>query len=103
MAKKSESGEFSFLELDNYLTKNVDERGSIVTDNAYSRIDEYIPSGNYMLNAQLSGSLFGGYPNSRCVAIAGENSCLQKNETVLVYIFKSVEDEHSIISENNCR
>lgn len=74
MAKKSESGEFSFLELDNYLTKNVDERGSIVTDNAYSRIDEYIPSGNYMLNAQLSGSLFGGYPNSRCVAIAGENS-----------------------------
>ena len=75
MAKKSsESGEFSFLELDNFLTKNVDERGSIVVDNEFSRIDEYIPSGNYMLNAQLSGSLFGGYPNSRTVAIAGESA-----------------------------
>lgn len=75
MAKKSsESGEFSFLELDNYLTKNVDDRGSIVTDNAYSKIDEYIPSGNYMLNAQLSGSLFGGYPNCRATAISGESA-----------------------------
>lgn len=75
MAKKSsDAAEFSFLELDNFLTKNVDERGSIVTDNAYSRIDEYIPSGNYMLNAQLSGSLFGGYPNSRSTAISGESA-----------------------------
>jgi RecA/RadA recombinase len=38
----------------------------------FSDISEYIPTGNYMLNALLSGSLFGGYPNTRSVAIAGD-------------------------------
>lgn len=74
MAKKSENtGELSFLELDNFLTKEVNESGSIVTDNAFSTIDEYISSGNYLLNAQLSGSLFGGYANSRTTALSGES------------------------------
>lgn len=75
MAKKTSESvdEFSFLELDNFLTKEVDKRGSIVTDNAFSKIDEFISSGNYMLNAQLSGSLFGGYANSRTTALCGES------------------------------
>lgn len=38
----------------------------------FSDISEYIPSGNYMLNALISGSLFGGYPNTRSTALAGE-------------------------------
>jgi RecA/RadA recombinase len=37
----------------------------------FSDIDEFIPTGNYMLNALMSGSLFGGYPNARSVGIAG--------------------------------
>lgn len=64
--------EFSFVELDNLLSKNIDSRGSISTNNAFSRIDEFIPTGNYLLNAQISGTLFGGYPNCRTVALAGE-------------------------------
>jgi len=63
--------EFSFIELDDLLSKNIDDRGSISTNNAFSRIDEFIPSGNFLLNAQISGSLFGGYPNCRTVALAG--------------------------------
>jgi len=63
--------QLSFSELDNMLSK-IDDRGSIITNNAFSKIDEWIHSGNYLLNAQLSGSLFGGYPNSRSVALAGE-------------------------------
>jgi RecA/RadA recombinase len=39
----------------------------------FSDIDEFIPTGNYMLNALMSGSLFGGYPNARSVGIAGES------------------------------
>ncbi|MFA5722849.1 MAG: hypothetical protein WC979_01240 [Candidatus Pacearchaeota archaeon] len=64
--------EFSFVELDNMLSKNVDDRGSISSSNAFSNIDEFIDTGNYLLNAQISGSLFGGYPNCRTIALAGE-------------------------------
>jgi hypothetical protein len=64
--------EMTFAALDDMLTKNIDDRGSIITTNKFSEVDEWIHSGNYLLNAQLSGSLFGGYPNSRSVALAGE-------------------------------
>jgi len=63
--------EFSFSELDTLLTK-INPKGSIITHNTFSKIDEYISSGNYLLNAQLTGSLFGGIPNSRSVCFAGE-------------------------------
>lgn len=39
----------------------------------FSDISEYIPTGNYLLNAQISGSLFGGYPNTRSFSLAGES------------------------------
>ena len=39
----------------------------------FSDIDEYIHTGNYLLNAQMSGSLRGGYPNARSLGIAGDS------------------------------
>lgn len=63
--------EFSFTELDTALTK-ISPKGSIITHNTFSKIEEYISTGNYLLNAQLTGSLFGGIPNSRSVCFAGE-------------------------------
>lgn len=38
----------------------------------FSDIDEYIHTGNYLLNAQMSGSLRGGYPNARSLGIGGD-------------------------------
>lgn len=64
--------EFSFSELDSALTK-INPKGSIITHNTFSKIDEYIPTGNYLFNAQLTGSLFGGIPNSRSICFAGES------------------------------
>ena len=64
--------QFSFNELDAQLSK-VNPKGSIITQNAFSKIDEYIDTGNYLLNAQLTGSLFGGIPNSRSICLAGES------------------------------
>lgn len=63
---------FSFSELDSALSK-INTKGSIITHNTFSKIDEFIPTGNYMLNAQLTGSLFGGIPNSRSICFAGES------------------------------
>lgn len=64
---------FSFEELDKQLSK-IDgfEMGSILETNEFSEVSEWISTGNYLLNAQLSGSLFGGIPNNRSVGIAGD-------------------------------
>jgi RecA/RadA recombinase len=64
--------EFSFSELDSVLSK-INPKGSIITENTFSKIEEYIDTGNYLLNAQLTGSLFGGIPNSRSICFAGES------------------------------
>lgn len=66
MAKK-----LSFSDLDGKLSK-ISPLGSVITKNVFSQIDDWISTGNYMLNAQLSGSIFGGMPNSRSVTLAGE-------------------------------
>lgn len=64
---------FSFLELDKSLSK-IDgfEMGSILETNEFSEVSEWISTGNYLLNAQLSGSLFGGIANNRSIGIAGD-------------------------------
>ena len=69
MAKK----EFSFLELDKQLSKIEGfEMGSVLETNDFSEVSEWISTGNYLLNAQLSGSLFGGIANNRSIGIAGD-------------------------------
>jgi len=79
MAKKnSKSNEitgkkFDFLAFDKALSK-IDgfETGSIIEENTFSEVDHYIHTGCYLLNAQISGSLFGGIPNSRSVGLVGD-------------------------------
>jgi len=71
MAKTTK--EFSFLDLDKELSKiNGFESGSILSENTFSEVDEWIPTGNYLLNAQLSGTLFGGIPNTRSLGLMGD-------------------------------
>jgi RecA/RadA recombinase len=64
---------FSFEELDKQLSK-IDgfETGSILETNEFSKVTGWIPTGNYLLNAQLSGSIFGGIANNRSMGIAGD-------------------------------
>ncbi len=39
----------------------------------FSDIDEFIHTGNFLLNAQMSGSLRGGYPNARSLGVSGDS------------------------------
>ena len=74
MAKETTTKkEFSFLELDKALSK-IDgfEMGSVLSTNEFSEVSEWIPTGNYLFNAQLSGSLFGGVANNRSLGLAGD-------------------------------
>ena len=63
--------QFSFDELDKSMSK-IDPLGSVMTENTFSKIDEWIGTGNYMLNAQIGGSIFKGTPNSRSVVFSGK-------------------------------
>jgi|GEM_PF-1728324 RecA/RadA recombinase len=86
--KSSDDKRSSFLELNDMLSKFSPD-GAIIEDSIYAKIDEWIPTGSYILNAALSGSLFGGMPNRRSLMLAGETGCLHKNEEVEIYVFKS--------------
>lgn len=55
------------------LLKGFDNDAELIEDSSYSNIDEWIPTGSYILNATLSGSLFGGMPNRRSICLAGES------------------------------
>jgi RecA/RadA recombinase len=61
---------FSFDDINKEMSK-LSTYGDTMDKSTVSEIDHYIPTGNYHLNACLTGSLFGGYPNNRAVAIAG--------------------------------
>lgn len=71
MAKKA--GEFSFNDLNSLLNKN-SKFGGLMSDGAgVSEITEYIKTGNYILNAAFSGSLFKGIPNNRTTIVSGQS------------------------------
>ncbi len=70
MAKKSDKKVASFSDLNDALNKFSPD-GDILEDSIYAKIDEFISTGSYILNAALSGSLFGGMPNRRSLTFAG--------------------------------
>ena len=42
--------------------------------NEFGDVEEWVDTGSYLLNALLSGSVYGGIPNNKIVALAGESS-----------------------------
>lgn len=62
--------EFSFADLNKEMNK-ISEYGDTLDKSTISEIDHFISTGNYALNACLTASLFGGYPNNRAICLAG--------------------------------
>jgi hypothetical protein len=94
--------EFSFLDLDKALSKMPGfEMGSILETNTFSQTDEWISTGNYLLNAQLSGSLFGGIANNRSIGISGDPGCICPDETVEVYVMRTGASNRNFIIEGD--
>lgn len=95
MAKSTNDAINAFNKFNDILEKKVKTK---VTLMGFSDIDDYIPTGNYLLNAQISGSVFGGYPNTRSIGIAGDSGAgktflclnavreLQKKDYFVFYI-----------------
>lgn len=75
----------AFAKFNDLLEKRVK---STVELKGFADISEYISTGNYLLNAQMSGSIFGGYPNTRSIGIAGDPGCLHKTQKLRIYKIK---------------
>jgi RecA/RadA recombinase len=66
----AKSKQFTFDDLNAELA-NMNPLGSVMEHSNFSEVTEWIHTGNYHLNACVSGSLFGGWPNNRSCSIAG--------------------------------
>tara|TARA_R110001592_G_scaffold120545_3_gene324951 strand:- start:29459 stop:30655 length:1197 start_codon:yes stop_codon:yes gene_type:complete len=92
---------FSFKDLNKEMSK-FSTYGETMDKSSISEIDHYISSGNFNLNACLTGSFWGGYPNNRAVALAGPSGT-GKTFLLLNAIRESQRDGYDIIfydSEN---
>lgn len=77
MAKKTNTEDknvFTFDELNSEL-KKLNPYGSVANDSKTSEVSSYIDSGNYLLNAALTGSLFKGWPTNRMSCVAAPSGC----------------------------
>lgn len=74
MAKKvtkTETKSFSFSDLQKLLI-DVSPNAKIMHESPFSNINEFFGTGNYALNAQISGDLFGGIQAGRITLFAGD-------------------------------
>lgn len=61
---------FTFDDLNKELA-GLNPLGSVMDQSNFSEVTEWIHTGNYHLNACVSGSLFRGWPNNRSCSVAG--------------------------------
>ena len=66
------SKEFTIGELQKELRK-INPFGDVISKSEFSKITEWIDTGNYHLNVVFSGDLFGGIPNNRTICLAGDS------------------------------
>ena len=61
--------------LKNVIKETGNEYGTIVSDGlATADVSGYVDTGSYVFNALCSGSLYGGLPQNKITAIAGESA-----------------------------
>lgn len=53
----------------------LNDEASILDESALSIVNSFVNTGNYGLNAAISGSLYGGIPSGRVVVLAGPSGC----------------------------
>jgi len=71
VSKKNKNGGDPLL--NNLLKSANNQYSSIIEDGIIGDESDFIDSGSYLYNAQLSGSLYGGFPTNKVTALAGES------------------------------
>jgi len=91
----AKSKQFSFDDINAELA-NLNPLGSVMSNSSFSDVTEWIDTGNYHLNACVSGSLFGGWPNNRSCSIAGPSGT-GKTYLILNSIRRAIDMGYNII------
>ena len=64
---------------------------SFLDKSTLSRVDKWISTGSYVLDAIISGKMRnGGIPNGRLTMLYGESMCVTKNQKIRVYKMKTI-------------
>ena len=92
MAKKNS---FDFSDLNAELA-NINPLGSVMENSTFSEVTEWIDTGNYHLNACVSGSLFGGWPNNRSCSIAGPSGT-RKTFLILNSVKRAIDMGYNVV------
>ena len=73
MAKKKQSSEDFEGGIGSIMSmvSSIDDQAEIIADSAYSNIKEWISTGNYILNACMSGDIYKAIPTGRVVTFSG--------------------------------
>ena len=93
MAKKTK--DFSFADVNSELAA-MNPMGSVMDQSNFSEVTEWINTGNYHLNACVSGDLFKGWPNNRSCSVAGPSGT-GKTFLVLNSMREAIDMGYSII------
>lgn len=91
----AKSKQFTFDDLNAELA-NLNPLGSVMEHSNFSEVTEWIHTGNYHLNACVSGSLFGGWPNNRSCSIAGPSGT-GKTFLVLNSVREAIEMGYNVV------
>lgn len=54
---------------------DINPNATFLDENSLSTVTSWIDTGNYALNAIISGSLYGGYPSGRVTILTGPEAC----------------------------
>lgn len=75
MAKKKQSSEDFEGGIGSLMSmvSSIDDQAEIIADSYYSNIQEWVPSGNYILNCCMSGDMFKALPSGRIVSLIGKS------------------------------
>lgn len=91
----AKSKKFTFDDLNAELA-NLNPLGSVMEHSNFSEVTEWIDTGNYHLNACVSGSLLGGWPNNRSCSVAGPSGT-GKTFLVLNSVARAVEMGYNVV------
>ena len=87
--------EFSFDDINKELAE-LNPLGSVMDQSTFSEVTEWIDTGNYHLNACVSGTLFGGWPNNRSCSVAGPSGT-GKTYLILNSVKEAIDMGYSVI------
>lgn len=92
---KTKNKEFSFDDINAELA-SLNPMGSVMEHSNFSEVTEWIDTGNYHLNACVSGTLFGGWPNNRSCSIAGPSGT-GKTYLILNSVKRAIDMGYNVI------